>query len=252
MRVRARFTKLGKVRFTSHRDVARMWERALRKAAVPVAYTEGFSPRPKLHFGLALGTCYESLAEYLDIDLTDDLADDLAEHLAGDVGERACPDLEAMARAVSGGLPEGIEVTAMAPLGPRSPSLQQVVTSCTWRIEPACAPAGRLEEAVEVALRAPQLVVTRERKGQRVTDDLRPFILSLQVEAAPAARPALLAELGTQPRTVRPAELLAALGDDLAEGSVCRLQQWITHEGARHEPLAVADAARAPTVVVGR
>src|SRR6476659_3793236 len=158
-----------------------------------------------------------------------------------------------MARAVSVGLPEGIEVTAMAPLEPRSPSLQQVVTSCTWRIEPAGAPADRLEEAVDAALRAPELVVTRERKGQRVTDDLRPFILSLQVEAAPAARPALLAELGTQPRTVRPAELLAALGDDLAEGSVCRLQQWITHEGARHEPLvAVADAARAPTVVVGR
>ena len=114
-------------------------------------------------------------------------------------------------------------------------------------------PTDRLVEAVEAALRAPQLVVTRERKGQQVTDDLRPFILSLQVDAAPAARPALLAELGTQPRAVRPAELVAALGGDLVEESVCRLQQWITHEGARHEPLvAVADAARAPTLVAGR
>ena len=54
MKIRIRFSKLGKVRFTSHRDVARIWERALRRAAVPVAYTEGFSPHPKLSFGLAL------------------------------------------------------------------------------------------------------------------------------------------------------------------------------------------------------
>src|SRR3954466_11109388 len=69
MKVRIRFSKLGKVRFTSHRDVARIWERALRRAAVPVAYTEGFSPHPKLSFGLALSTGHESLGEYLDVDI---------------------------------------------------------------------------------------------------------------------------------------------------------------------------------------
>ncbi|MER3452927.1 MAG: radical SAM protein, partial [Acidimicrobiia bacterium] len=62
MRARFRFTKLGKVRWTSHRDVARMWERALRKAGLPVAYSGGFAPRPRLAFGLALPTGYESLA----------------------------------------------------------------------------------------------------------------------------------------------------------------------------------------------
>ena len=68
-RVRFRFSKVGKVRFTSHRDVARLWERALRRAELPVALTEGFSPRPKVHFGLALPTGYESDGEYLDVDL---------------------------------------------------------------------------------------------------------------------------------------------------------------------------------------
>ena len=71
MRVRIRFSKLGKVRFTSHRDTARIWERALRRAELPVAYSEGFSPRPKLSFGLALSTGHESLGEYLDVDLAD-------------------------------------------------------------------------------------------------------------------------------------------------------------------------------------
>src|SRR5437868_605069 len=69
LKVRIRFSKLGKIRFTSHRDVARMWERALRRAAVGVAYTEGFSPHPKLSFGLALSTGHESLGEYLDVDI---------------------------------------------------------------------------------------------------------------------------------------------------------------------------------------
>ena len=61
--VRLRYAKVGKVRWTSHRDAARIWERALRRAELAVAYTEGFSPRPRLHFGLALPTGYESDAE---------------------------------------------------------------------------------------------------------------------------------------------------------------------------------------------
>ena len=76
MRIRFRFAKLGKIRFTSQRDVARMWERALRRAELPLAYTEGFSPRPQLSFGLALPTGCESLAEYLDVVLDDRPAGD--------------------------------------------------------------------------------------------------------------------------------------------------------------------------------
>ena len=66
MRIRVRFAKVGKVRWTSHRDLARIWERAIRRVGLPVAYSQGFSPRPKVHFGLALSTGHESLAEYLD------------------------------------------------------------------------------------------------------------------------------------------------------------------------------------------
>src|SRR5207248_4594902 len=68
-RVRLRFTKTGKIRWTSHRDVARMWERAFRRVRLPLAYTQGFSPRPKVSFGLALPTGHESVAEYLDLEL---------------------------------------------------------------------------------------------------------------------------------------------------------------------------------------
>ena len=84
MIVRMRFTKLGKIRWTSHRDVARMWERALRRAGLPVAYTQGFSPRPQLSFGLALPTGCESVAEYLDVSLRTELDPrDVAERAGG-------------------------------------------------------------------------------------------------------------------------------------------------------------------------
>ena len=61
-RLRLRFTKTGKVRFTSHRDVARMWERALRRSRLPLAYSQGFVPHPLVSFGLALPTGCESSA----------------------------------------------------------------------------------------------------------------------------------------------------------------------------------------------
>ena len=68
MRIRFRFSKLGKIRFTSQRDVARMWERALRRARLPLAYTEGFSPRPQISFGLALPTPRPGHRWYLVVD----------------------------------------------------------------------------------------------------------------------------------------------------------------------------------------
>src|SRR5947207_1649325 len=117
MKVRIRFSKLGKIRFTSHRDVARIWERALRRAAVPVAYTEGFSPHPKLSFGLALSTGHESLGEYLDVDVTERI------------------DVEGVPARLDPCLPIGLDVQVAAEIEPGTPSLQQAVTSCTWQIE---------------------------------------------------------------------------------------------------------------------
>src|ERR1700685_4272752 len=76
-RVRFRFSKTGKIRFTSHRDVARMWERALRRSRLPVALSQGFSPHPLLSFGLALPTGCESHGEYLDARLDDAGPDDV-------------------------------------------------------------------------------------------------------------------------------------------------------------------------------
>lgn len=229
MRIRLRFAKLGKVRFTSHRDVARMWERALRRLDLPVAYTEGFSPRPKLSFGLALSTGHESVAEFLDVEL------------------REGPEVATLPARLSAHLPTGIDVTAAAPLAPGTPSLQEDVTSCTWRIEVRDLELVDAEQLVEAAMAADELIVTRIRKTKEVTDDLRPAVLTLHVVGQTPNGTELEAELGVHPRSVRPSELLRALapGRVLEEGRVVRAAQWIWRDGARLEPLVAEPVATA-------
>ena len=174
MKVRIRFAKTGKVRWTSHRDVARMWERALRRVRLPLAYTEGFSPRPRVSFGLALPTGHESVAEYLDVEVAEGGSGDMA-------GPEGTPSLEmaGLPGVLSEALPDGVDVLGAAVLEGRVPSLQHDVTSCSWEVEIVGVAPARMAALVEEALGAPQLLVTRERKGRQVTDDLRPAIISL-------------------------------------------------------------------------
>ena len=221
MRLRLRFGKVGKVRWTSHRDVARMWERAFRRVTLPLAYTQGFSPRPRVSFGLALPTGHESVSEYLDLELS-------AGAELDEVGVTTLP-----AR-LSPALPAGIDVLAARVIDDRAGSLQEEVTSCTWLVEAAGVSPDELRELADRALAADSLVVTRERKGRPVSDDLRPGILSLEADPATAV---LRCDLATQPRGLRPSELLVALRPGLEEGSVRRLHQWIQRDGARWEPI---------------
>ncbi len=226
-RLRIRFTKLGKIRFTSHRDVARMFERAFRRAEIPLAYTEGFSPRPRISFGLALSTGYESLAEYLDADVQD-----------ADLAPGAPIDELTLPPRLSAALPDGIDVVAVAPIDAQAPSLQQDVTSTSWRIDLVGADRASVVAAADEALAAPTIMATRARKGQESTDDLRPSLLGLA--GSPASRTAtslFVAELATQPRALRPAELVGAVWPTVEDVRVLRTHQWIERDGARWEPL---------------
>src|SRR6202045_3166835 len=67
-----RYAKRGRMRFASHRDVARAVERGVRKAGLPIAYSAGFTPHPKISYAGAAATGVASEAEYLEIGLTDD------------------------------------------------------------------------------------------------------------------------------------------------------------------------------------
>jgi radical SAM-linked protein len=204
--------------------VARLFERALRQLRLPVAYSEGFSPRPKLSFGLALSVAHESDAEYLDVELTE------------------LPDIENLPLALSACLPDGIDVEAVVELEPGSESLQQAITSCTWRIEVLGASTAEVTAAVAEALAATELPLERIRKGKTSVADVRPAILELEVVGPTGDGVGLEASLATSPVSLRPAELVEVLGiDGLEEGRVRRTHQWMIIDGVRREPVRRPD-----------
>lgn len=252
MRVRFRFSKQGKVRFTSHRDVARIWERAFRRAGIAVAYSQGFSPRPKLSFGLALSTGHESEAEYLDVDLVDE------RYATAEAwtGTQLFATTSQLAELLSQALPVGMDVLAVAPIE-KGESLQQAVVACTWAVDLDKANRDSAEAWVTKVLELDEIVVERERKGKAVVEDLRPQVFALKVVDGPrsfgkesmVSEPAvrLLADLGTQPRALRPAELLNAVHPPLSARTVRRMNQWMLQGVDREEPLPVPVAPAPPT-----
>src|SRR5882724_4149098 len=114
-RVRLRYAKRGRLRFTSHRDFARALERALRRAEVPMAYSAGFSPHPKISYVGAAPTGVASEGEYLEIGLAREV------------------DLEQLRAALDAALPDGLDVVEAVPAGPGSLAVRMEASH--WRIE---------------------------------------------------------------------------------------------------------------------
>ena len=189
-----------------------------------------------MSFGLALPTGAESLAEYLDIDLIDDVT--LADLSLDDL----CVKFGAA-------LPVGYEVTHIVPRESGATSLQEDVVACTWVITLEGVSPAELADSMAAMSAADQVMVQRERKGQRSIDDVRPAMLDLSV--APAAdddpRPRLCAMVATNGRGLRPTELVGAMFPALdpvdTAARVLRTQQWIERDGELREVIPVGPVA---------
>jgi radical SAM-linked protein len=156
-RVRLRYAKRGRLRFSSHRDFARAFERALRRAAVPMAYSAGFSPHPKISYLGAAPTGVASEAEYLEIGLA----------------RRVDP--EELRRAIDDALPEGLDIVAVVEAA--GASLAERIEAAHWRIQLAGVSAEAVGAAVEAFLAAEQVLVTRLTKdGKREIDARAPVV----------------------------------------------------------------------------
>ncbi len=231
MKVRVRFTKTDKVRFLSHRDLARLFERTFRKLRLPVAYSEGFSPRPKFSFGLALSVGHESEAEYLDVDLATSV------------------DLEDLPARLTEVLPNGIVVTAVRELRGGEKSLQEAIACCGWDIELLGAPIEDVAAALVAIMAAPSLPFARERKGKTSVADVRPALLEAELVGPTSNGAQLRLVLASDLVSLRPSELVRLLNAELSEptlreGRVCRTHQWTMVDHVRAEPIALE-----PTVV---
>ena len=256
LRLRVRFSKTGKIRFIGHRDVARVTERAVRKAGLPVAYSEGFSPRMKMSFGLALPTGYESDGEYVELPLVSGAL--VPRRAEGPViggrsdthapceheTQSADPSYCTIAEALSEALPVGMEVSAAVLTDGRGPSLQAAVRSCGWRFEILGLDAAAASKAVAELLAAGTVVTERVHKGETVSSDIRPSVEVLQVVGCSDRGAVLSAELSATPRLVRPSELVPALAPAHEMGIARRTHQWTCGAAGRAEPAVPAMCAQ--------
>jgi radical SAM-linked protein len=196
-RLRIRYAKRGPLRFTSHRDFARAFERAIRRAGVPIAYSQGFSPHPKISYASAAPTGTASEAEYLEIGLQAE---------ADPAQVRASLDA-----ALSPGL-DVIDVRIAA--GPTS--LADRIDTSRWRIElPGVEPA-QLAHAVSAFLAADEVLVERLTKQGRRRFDARAAVTVMKSGAIPdtaSDSECAMMELVVRQVTpaVRPDDVLAGL-----------------------------------------
>jgi radical SAM-linked protein len=232
-RVRIRYAKRGRLRFSSHRDLARAFERALRRAAVPMAYSAGFSPHPRISYVGAAPTGAASEAEYLEIGLTEPV------------------DLAELRTALDAALPAGFDVLEAVAAGPGS--LPERIEASRWRIElPGLAPQ-EVSPAASRLLAAAQAWVTRMTKAGQREVDVRAAIVALRVSqpSEDPGRAIMDAVVRQVVPAVRPEDILTALRDvgglvsaEAAPAVATRLAQGpLDDNGAVGDPLA---ADRAP------
>ncbi|GAA3341957.1 TIGR03936 family radical SAM-associated protein [Amorphoplanes nipponensis] len=239
-RVRLRYAKRGPLRFTSHRDFARAFERALRRAAVPIAYSQGFTPHPKISYASAAPTGVGSEAEYLEI------------------GLQAEVDPAQLIVALDAALSPGIDILE-AVVAREGSSLADRIDASRWLIElPGIEPQAAAD-AVATFLAAPEVQVERMTKQGRRSFDARSAVTFFAVtkqSGAPseaAAAPCAIIDLVVRQVTpaVRPDDVLSGLRvvaglEPPVPPRVTRLAQGtLTPQGEIVDPLE-ADREDAP------
>lgn len=158
MRIQITFSKQGALRYTGHLDLHKLWERAARRAELPLAYSQGFHPQPKMSMAAALPLGFSSRCEVLDMKL-----------------ERDIP-LEGLSDTLQATLPSGIQVLAITQVDDRTPALQTQVDSAEYEVrltEPT--DGSELKRKIDSVMESESIIRTRRGKEY----DLRPLIESL-------------------------------------------------------------------------
>ncbi|MEI2689033.1 MAG: TIGR03936 family radical SAM-associated protein [Anaerolineae bacterium] len=208
-RLRVTFSQSGAMRYVGHLDVVRTWERALRRAGTPLAYSGGFNPGPRLYFASGLPLGATGRAEIVDVLLVE-----------------AMPPA-AFQAAIGSQLPVGLTVLHVEEAPLKTPALQAVLLSSLWQIDvESDASPEQLAERVQTLLAQPSIPAQKRRKGQQKSYDLRPLILAVSYDGQPEPGwRRLSVTLRSEPSaTGRADALLEALGLGEALARIERVQ----------------------------
>lgn len=192
-RLRITFAKTAPLRYTSHLDMMHVWERTLRRSRLPIAFSKGFNPGPRIHQGCSLPLGCTSRHEMIDIFLEDTMP------------------MDDVRSALAAAIPPGIELGSLVEIDPKAPALQTQVQSSRYiatLLDPM--PAAELEEKLQALLAAPSLLRTWRDKAY----DLRAFVYELAILPASAAgEPRFEMHISAREGAMaRPEEVLSALG----------------------------------------
>ena len=188
MRIQITFSKKGALRYTGHLDLHKLWERAARRAELPLAYSQGFHPQPKMSIAAALPLGFSSRCEVLDMRLEQDIS------------------LDGLADKLNGTMPEGIRVIDIAQTDDRAPALQTQVVSAEYEVTSKESTFGsELKRKLDTVMETESIIRTRRKKEY----DLRPLIERLELVSDSKLFMKLTAKEGA---TGRPEEVLDVLG----------------------------------------
>jgi len=203
MRIRVTFSKGGPLIYIGNLDLHTVWERGARRAGLPLAYSQGFHPQPKIHFAAPLPLGYSSRCELMDMRLNEEVD---------------CGILPARLNAV---LPDGIRVLSAESIEENLPALQTQIATAEYEVRLQEGVAVReLAQRIETALAASSL--PRERRSRSY--DLRPLVESLRLmppgaDGTVRIHMRLKAQEGA---TGRPDEVLDVLGIAREDASIER------------------------------
>ena len=207
-RIRITFEKTGAMRYTSHLDLQKVWIRALLRAKLPLAYTQGFHPTPKVAYAWPLPLGWGTQGELMDIWLDDP------------DGKEA--DAETFIREVNRSMPAGLKILDIEKLPYSDPALTIVIQSAVYLITfPERISQEELNE--KIAALMSQETIERERRGKIY--DMKPLVEEWEVIPDSDNGAALKVKMAARDSAMgRPDELAAALGFDPFAVNIVRMK----------------------------
>lgn len=204
IKIRITYTKMGWLKYTSNLDVQKLWERAIRRARLPLAYSQGYHPKPRMNLAAPLPLGFSSSAELIDIWFTEEIS-------TAEIQER-----------LTGKFPSGIEIQQVKQIELSGASLQSLVAGGEYIIELRIdLPIEELKSKVAGVLQSETIIRTRRNKEY----DLRPLIQDLHI----VDNSHLAARLTMLPKaTGRPEEVLQAMQIDPNDARIERTALILT------------------------
>lgn len=185
-----KFVREGNVSFTGHLDLMRVFERAIRRASMPVLYSQGYNPRPMMVFALPLGVGIDTVGDYVDISLSKTV------------------DIDSFIEAVNPYLPEGVRLLNGVNIIEPKKSIMSVVTTASYRLE-----APGITAAIRSLFEKEQLVVKKHSKGKIIEVDIRSLMLSCDSDPLTSPDSCEILVCGGSSKNLRPDVLLNAAAE---------------------------------------